>query len=224
MEIVEKEKRQMYGSSVTDRCGDLIVNDYPEGTLKGKYEFLDHDVLLIRDFIPFAKELIETADRLNLYGASPLIRGNASQYYDNSMRNNTKCDLRGSLHPDFARFERLMIHVAHASVKLYMMDNTFITLVRDEGFQILKYDVNQHFKPHIDAIMGRTTPEGNRAVSLVAYLNDDYGGGELCFPRQGLTIKPETGSVVVFPSYFTHVHESQDITQGVKYSVVTWFQ
>lgn len=213
----------MYGSGVTQRDGQVVLSDFPEGPITGDYEFHPHDILIVRNVIPFANDLIETADRLNLYGESPLIRGTTQQYYDQSMRNNTKFDIRASLHPDLGRFEKLLMHVAHASAKLYVMDNTFITLSRDEGYQLLKYDVNQHFKPHIDNIMGRPTGEGSRAVSMVIYLNDDYSGGELCFPRQEVTIKPEAGSLVVFPSYFTHVHESRDITQGIKYSVVTWF-
>jgi predicted 2-oxoglutarate/Fe(II)-dependent dioxygenase YbiX len=52
------------------------------------------------------------------------------------------------------------------------------------------------------------------------YLNDDYEGGELWFPRFNLTIKPKAGDVVVFPSTYIYEHASQDMVSGTKYSVV----
>lgn len=209
-------------SQVKERKGSVVLNDYPDGALTGQYEFLDHDILMIKGIVPFAKDLIAASEKLNIWGESPLIRGTSNQYYDEGMRNNKKCDVRGSLHPDFGPFENKLIHVTHAAVKLYMMDNTFISLTKDEGYQILRYTKDQHFRPHIDSIMGRPN-EGSRAVSAVVFLNDDYEGGELNFPRQGVTVRPQAESVVLFPSYFTHIHESCDIKSGIKYSVVTWF-
>jgi predicted 2-oxoglutarate/Fe(II)-dependent dioxygenase YbiX len=103
------------------------------------------------------------------------------------------------------------------------MDNSFISVTRDESYQLLKYNVGEHFKPHIDCIMGRSGAEGSRAISAVGYLNDDYEGGELYFPRQDIVVKPTKGSIVLFPSNFTHIHESRDVMRGTKYSVVTWF-
>lgn len=60
-------------------------------------------------------------------------------------------------------------------------------------------------------------------MSAVAYLNDDYEGGELDFPEQGLTIKPTAGSVVVFPSVEPFYHQSLPIISGIKYmSPIFW--
>lgn len=54
----------------------------------------------------------------------------------------------------------------------------------------------------------------------MAYLNDNYEGGELWFPRFDLTIKPQAGDIVVFPSTYIYEHASQDMISGTKYSVV----
>lgn len=205
------------------KTGELRINDYPDGPLNCSYEFVGHDILVVENAVPFAKDLVETADKLALWGKSPLIRGVSTQYYDDDMRNNSKCDIRADVHPDLAQFEKKLIYVFHGAVKLYMMDNSYISVTRDEGYQLLKYNVGEHFKPHIDLISGRSGAEGMRAVSAVAYLNDDYEGGDLYFPRQGFSVKPNKGSIVLFPSNFTHIHESRDVTRGTKYSVVTWF-
>lgn len=42
------------------------------------------------------------------------------------------------------------------------------------------------------------------SVSSLIYLNDDFKGGEICFPEYNLEIKPEPGEFIVFPSYFLH--------------------
>jgi len=55
------------------------------------------------------------------------------------------------------------------------------------------------------------------------FLNGNFEGGELAFPRQKQIIKPLAGDVVLFPSNFTHPHASRTVEKGVKYSVVCWF-
>lgn len=85
-----------------------------------------------------------------------------------------------------------------------------------EPLNFVKYSYpNSYFKLHIDH-----SPINARTVSAVAYLNDDYKGGELRFPRlDGLTIKPKAGDIVVFPSTYMYKHESKEILSGTKYSV-----
>jgi hypothetical protein len=85
-----------------------------------------------------------------------------------------------------------------------------------EAFNFVKYDgVGKHFNIHADHGPAYVT-----TVSVVAYLNDDYDGGELYFPRFDLTIKPKQGDVVVFPSTYIYEHASLPMKSGAKYSVV----
>jgi hypothetical protein len=85
-----------------------------------------------------------------------------------------------------------------------------------EVFNYVKYEgTGKHFAVHADHGPAYVT-----TVSAVAYLNDDYVGGELIFPRFGLTIKPEVGDLVVFPSTFIYEHSSEPIIDGTKYSIV----
>ncbi len=77
---------------------------------------------------------------------------------------------------------------------------------------------NNYFGLHIDH-----GPSTVRTVSAILYLNDDYEGGELHFPRiDGLNIKPETGDIIVFPSTYTYQHESIPLLQGTKYVVLAF--
>ena len=85
-----------------------------------------------------------------------------------------------------------------------------------EVFNFVKYEgTGKHFAIHADHGPAYVT-----TVSAVAYLNDDYVGGELIFPRFDLKIKPETGDLVVFPSTFIYEHSSEPIVDGNKYSIV----
>jgi hypothetical protein len=77
---------------------------------------------------------------------------------------------------------------------------------------------NTYFGLHIDH-----GPSTVRTVSAILYLNDDYEGGELHFPKiDGLTIKPESGDVIVFPSTYTYRHESIPLLSGTKYVVLAF--
>lgn len=85
-----------------------------------------------------------------------------------------------------------------------------------EVFNFVKYEgTGKHFAVHADHGPAYVT-----TVSAVAYLNDDYVGGELIFPRFDLKIKPEVGDLVVFPSTFIYEHSSEPIVDGNKYSIV----
>lgn len=85
-----------------------------------------------------------------------------------------------------------------------------------EAFNFVKYDgPGTHFKIHADH-----GPAYVSTISIVAYLNEDYEGGEIYFPRFDLTIKPKRGDVVIFPSTYIYEHASQDMISGTKYCIV----
>jgi hypothetical protein len=85
-----------------------------------------------------------------------------------------------------------------------------------EAFNFVRYGEGQHFMEHHDHGFSY-----NCTVSLVAYLNDDYEGGEIYFRLQELNIKPKAGDLIVFPSTFAYPHRAMPVKSGVKYSLVT---
>ena len=78
---------------------------------------------------------------------------------------------------------------------------------------ISKYETSKSMGPHVDDYNDDENPN----ISVVLYLNDDYEGGQLHFKEQNVTIKPEAGSIVIFPSVAPYYHESMPVTSGVKY-------
>ena len=88
-----------------------------------------------------------------------------------------------------------------------------------EGYNMLKYEGGDEYKAHYDS----NTHIG-RVISAVCYLNDDYEGGELEFVNFGITIKPEKGTLLLFPSNYAYTHIAHPIRKGTKYALVTWLR
>lgn len=85
-----------------------------------------------------------------------------------------------------------------------------------EAINFVKYGPGEHFQEHHDHGYSY-----NCTVSLVAYPNDDYEGGELYFRLQNVSIKPKAGDLYVFPSNFMYPHRAMPVISGTKYSLVT---
>jgi hypothetical protein len=72
------------------------------------------------------------------------------------------------------------------------------------GYKIQHYRKDEgHFKWHFDAI-GPGTWE--RQLAMIIYLNSVAHGGETCFQRQDILVKPIAGDAVIFPTFWTHAH------------------
>jgi hypothetical protein len=86
-----------------------------------------------------------------------------------------------------------------------------------ESFNFVKYEgKGQEFKIHADH-----GPHYNTTVSIVVYLNDNYEGGELFFPRlDELTYSPKAGDIAIFPSNYIYEHASLPMKDGTKYCIV----
>lgn len=88
-----------------------------------------------------------------------------------------------------------------------------------DSYGILKYGVGQKFTNHID-----DHPDYHRRMSTVYYLNDNYSGGEINFPRFGITYKPKANQMIVFPSTYVYNHSVSEVTEGTRYAVVSWLK
>lgn len=87
-------------------------------------------------------------------------------------------------------------------------------------FEIKEYNTGESMGSHFDAYPGE---DNETILSAVIYINDDYEGGELSFPEHEITIKPEKGCLVFFPSTPDYLHESKVILSGKKYCVPLFF-
>lgn len=82
---------------------------------------------------------------------------------------------------------------------------------------VKKWDVGQSMGPHCDNYDGHS----NLAFSMVTYLNDSYEGGEIDFPNHNIKIKPNAGSLIMFPSYEPFIHQVLPVKSGIRYMMTT---
>lgn len=92
-----------------------------------------------------------------------------------------------------------------------------VATVTHDNYSILKYGAGQKFTNHID-----DHQDYHRRVSTVCYLNDNYTGGEIVFPRFGITYKPKANEMIVFPSNYVYNHSVMPVTSGERYAIVSW--
>ena len=67
--------------------------------------------------------------------------------------------------------------------------------------------------------------ESELNYSAILYLSDhdkDFSGGEIIFPQQDLSIKPEAGMLVFFTGDLDHLHKVSRVKSGERYSVVAF--
>lgn len=102
-----------------------------------------------------------------------------------------------------------------------------------EAPMILNYQVGQQITPHFDFIDARAADyeqqiaaTGQRMVTFLLYLNDDYEGGETTFPELGIVNKGEMGSGLYFINAFADLspdrrmlHTGSPPTRGEKWIV-----
>jgi hypothetical protein len=90
---------------------------------------------------------------------------------------------------------------------------------------------------HIDGIAYKITKDVNfvnksheiedyemiRNASLIFTLNDDYEGGIFEFPYYNISLKLKKGSVIIFPPYWTHLHQVSNVENNTyRYTITTW--
>ena len=113
----------------------------------------------------------------------------------------------------FGALEKTLLH--YSSV-LYPFAEKNIKS-RERTMHLLKYENDGYLPAHQD--QGVST----RVLSVLLYLNNDYEGGEITFQNSNITLKPDPGSILFFPSNFLYVHEVAPITKGPRYALPNWF-
>ena len=101
--------------------------------------------------------------------------------------------------------------------------------------RIFHYALGQDIKAHYDRCgdrvggYGESGYQGDRIVTFLLYLNDDYDGGDLQFPKTGFKCKGAKGDAI----YFAHVdtlgkqdplslHAGLAVTRGEKWVMSQW--
>lgn len=184
---------------------------------------LGHEIFLVRGVLEptLCQHIIKITQTCQLETAGILINT-----IDNDIRSNHLLQLGGN-HPllhstNQLIFSKLLI------VQQLLFQTYGVKFPYAEPCSVLRYQAGQFYKRHVDNILlssrFQEVEQGipTRDISVVGYLNERFKGGETYFDRQDIKVTPETGAVLVFPSYFTHPHASLTVTEGEKYAFTSW--
>lgn len=89
------------------------------------------------------------------------------------------------------------------------------------GYHTQKWEPGAYARMHSDNTdeHGNSGPFARSRYAAFLYLNDDFKGGLLKFPKQDLEIAPKTGMLAVFDGGFENMHEVTLIESGVRYTI-----
>lgn len=92
--------------------------------------------------------------------------------------------------------------------------------------QFVKWESGWQLTPHCDncepdGITPNATPW--RSHGGVIYLNDDFEGGEIFYPKLNKEIRPKAGMMVIHPAGLPYLHGIKKITQGVRHTISVFF-
>jgi hypothetical protein len=171
-----------------------------------------------KNFIEKFEKTVEEGFGEDLYwDVSRVGQGQTSQY-----RTSLSCNLTTLLPPyeenDLSLTFRREIYKPTIKVVNDYVEEHRLSNGAHEIISILKYSGLAEYHAHFDH-----SPQTRRVFSLVACLGAPESGGELEFTNFDVTVVPEPGSVVLFPSNFPYMHIAHPVTSGIKYSMVTWF-
>ena len=87
------------------------------------------------------------------------------------------------------------------------------------NFNVQKYNPKEgYFKPHCEVT---DTISAHRVLVWMFYLNTLKDGGTL-FPSYKIGINAIKGRLVIWPAYWTHIHQGQISESEIKYIVTGW--
>lgn len=114
-----------------------------------------------------------------------------------------------------------------------------ISVDNAEDLQVVRYLPNQFFKEHHDACCDDNEKctqfikkGGQRMLTVLIYLNNEFDDGQTYFPKLDLKIKPQTGSAIVFYPLAANsskchpysLHAGLPVSSGEKWIANMWFR
>lgn len=105
-------------------------------------------------------------------------------------------------------------------LKTYKMQGEF-ELNRSHGnLMFEKAKLDNHMDDEAEGHDPKDLP--SRTYVMGIFLNDDYEGGEIYFPRSNVALKPPTGSLLLFPG-FKSLHGVKEVISGVRINILVDF-
>jgi hypothetical protein len=109
-----------------------------------------------------------------------------------------------------------------------IIEDHFDVEVTPTGPCLVRWPVGSMQWPHADKELHEGPDAGKPGnfpwydLGTIFYLNEDYEGGRLHFPKQEIAFKPKKKAAYFFPGDLNYIHGVDIITQGTRYTS-PWF-
>jgi len=146
------------------------------------------------------------------------VSGQGSNSTDPQLRNCDTFDI--SAHKDQAPWNEvntIVFSAINTAWRAYYLQHLDFRINMDTGYELLRYPTGTRCLEHVDSYDQRP-----RTVSCSIALNNDYQGGRFTFFDGQVKHRVPAGSALMFPSNFMYPHGVEEITQGTRYSIITW--
>jgi predicted 2-oxoglutarate/Fe(II)-dependent dioxygenase YbiX len=120
----------------------------------------------------------------------------------------------------------LIMNEIWKTIRQYLDEIKFSWFKSWNGYSAVRfnrYRTDTEMKLHCDHIhsMFDGPRKGVPTLSILGSLNNDYKGGELVFWNDTV-VELKAGEIMIFPSNFLYPHEVKLVTEGTRYSFVSW--
>lgn len=146
-----------------------------------------------------------------------------------------------------ARIGEWEIDEYRTALSCWLYDGDNVKMIRESISELLKTPVDNmeplhitcyreggQYKPHCDFFEYESEDfkkSGQRTMTAMIYLNDDFSGGETEFPVFDIKIKPSKGKLVIwynllsdgYPDHHS-LHAGLPVLEGSKYIAVIWIR
>jgi hypothetical protein len=115
-------------------------------------------------------------------------------------------------------FSEIKQGIINAVASVHDLDPKIISQI---GYHTQKWEPGAYARMHSD----NTDEHGNSGAftrsryAAFLYLNENFDGGILKFPKQNIEIAPKVGMLAAFDGGFSNMHEVTLITKGIRYTL-----
>lgn len=196
-------------------------------------EILEKQIFYYKEVISDPDEFVKKIENLESYIEKDFYLSKWSEWSASTDKNILYgLKKEGSIYPKFIKnsYDKECLDILNTIKKIseecivdYVKKTNSENVVLPNYFSIRKYNTGADMGPHADS--DDPTDKTHPYISGVLYLNNNYDGGEIEFENQKIKIKPEAGSMIIFPAYRPYVHHPKPPTSGNKYMCpLFWFK
>lgn len=180
---------------------------------------LFHNFISVKDMHDINKNLADTRLSEIEYENDSSVKNKSSSYYEKSKGNINLPSKWVERHDNNLVYELLDRFVP--LIKFEIEKSFELSVLPENSYSITAYLGGDELPEHYDGDGSVPTPNGNpkREISSILYLNEDFGGGEISFPNQGIRLKPKSGMLIIFPATNEFAHSVSKVDFGSRYTI-----